>query len=230
MPDVASLPFLICGIALHIGYQIFLLRSYGVGDLTEVYPIARGSAPLLVAGVSVLFLGVSLSVAEQVAVVIIGAGIMSLSLVRRSDGARNGRASALALGTGCFIAGYSLVDGLGARAAGTALGYFSWLTVGNAVIFGWLATRRSKNTFRRMFTQNKLLFFVGGSASFIAYAVVTWGFTQAPIALVTALRETSIVFALFIGVVFLKEKLNLAQVFSTLLTLLGVALLRISRS
>ncbi|MCH9671959.1 MAG: DMT family transporter [Gammaproteobacteria bacterium] len=228
-PDMASLPFLLCGIALHIGYQTFLLNSYRIGDLTQVYPIARGSAPLLVAGVSVLFLNVRLSLEEQIAVVVIGAGIMSLSFVRRTDGMRNGRATVLALGTGCFIAGYSLVDGLGARAAGTALGYFSWLTVGNALVFGLLAANRSSDVFVRMFHEGKQLFFIGGGASFIAYALVTWAFTQAPIALVTALRETSIVFALFIGVVFLKERLNLAKVGSTLVTLLGVALLRFAR-
>jgi len=133
-PEPESWPYLIAGIVLHFGYQMFLLTSYRFGDLTQVYPIARGSAPLLVAAISVLFLGVVLSSLEIIAVAIIGAGIVSLGLVRSESGGRNGKAAALALTTGCFIASYSLVDGLGARLSGTVLGYYAWLGMANAVI------------------------------------------------------------------------------------------------
>ena len=123
-PARESIPYLI---ALHVGYQLFLLRSYESGDLTQVYPIARGSAPVIVALVSVGFLGVRLSRMELLAILVIATGILSLTLVRRADGQRNARAGLLALGTGGFIAAYSLVDGLGARVAGTALGFYGWL-------------------------------------------------------------------------------------------------------
>ena len=134
LPAVESLPYLFAGIALHAGYQLLLLNSYRFGDLTQVYPIARGSAPLIVAFISVSFLGVVLQWNEFLAVVIIGAGIISMSLVRQQDGERNPKAAMLALATGCFIASYSLVDGLGARLAGTALGFYGWLTIGNAIL------------------------------------------------------------------------------------------------
>lgn len=228
-PAPESWPYLAAGVVLHVGYQMFLLTSYRFGDLTQVYPIARGTAPMLVAGVSVVFLGVHLKSMEILAVFTIGAGIMSLALVRQKDGLRNSKAAALAFTTGCFIAGYSLVDGLGARLAGTSLGFYSWLAIFNALIFAFFATLRDRNAMRRLVTDTKRVFVIGGSASFIAYALVTWAFTQAPIALVTALRETSIIFALFIGVFFLKEKLDLAKVFSTLVTLLGAALLRLAK-
>lgn len=228
-PAPESWPYLAAGVVLHVGYQIFLLTSYRFGDLTQVYPIARGIAPMLVAGVSVVFLGVHLKPIELLAVLTIGAGIMSLALVRQEDGMRNGKAAALAFVTGCFIAGYSLVDGLGARLAGTSLGFYSWLAIFNAIIFAIFATARDPGTLRRVASHSKRIFVVGGCASFIAYALVIWAFTHAPIALVTALRETSIIFALFIGVFFLKEKLNLAKVFSTLVTLFGAALLRLSK-
>lgn len=228
-PAPESWPYLAAGVVLHVGYQIFLLTSYRFGDLTQVYPIARGTAPMLVAGVSVVFLGVHLKPIELLAVLTIGAGIMSLALVRQEDGLRNGKAAALAFVTGCFIAGYSLVDGLGARLAGTSLGFYSWLAIFNAIIFAIFATVRDPGTLRRVVSHSKRIFVVGGCASFIAYALVIWAFTHAPIALVTALRETSIIFALFIGVFFLKEKLNLAKVFSTLVTLFGAALLRLSK-
>ena len=229
-PDMASLPYLAGGIALHVGYQLFLLASYRAGDLTQVYPIARGSAPLIVAAISMLFLGVQLNRTEQFAVFAIGAGIMSLGLVRQRDGLRNARAGALALATGCFIAGYSLVDGLGARTAGTAVGFYGWLTLGNAIVFAAMMAIRRPDVFRGLVLRGKRLFFIGGGASFAAYALVIWAFTQAPIALVTALREVSIVFALLIGVFFLKERLDLAKVFSTIVTLIGVALLRFARA
>ncbi|MGJ8586652.1 MAG: EamA family transporter [Yoonia sp.] len=224
-----ALPYLAAGIVLHLGYQLFLLFSYSTGDLTQVYPIARGSAPLIVAFVSITVLGVTLSGLELFAVLIIGIGIVSLALVRRADGLRNGRAALFALITGCFIAGYSLVDGLGARAGGTSLGYFGWLALGNAIALGAIVAVRAPQTYGTLWHSNQRLFWFGGGASFIAYAIVTWAFTQAPIALVTALRETSIVFALLIGVVFLKERLDLAKVLSTMAVLIGAALLRLVR-
>lgn len=90
---------------------------------------------MLVAGISVLVLGVQLTAGGMVAILAIGIGIMSLVLVRGNDGLRNGRAATMALITGCFIAGYSLVDGYGARQAGTALGFFGWLSIVNTIVF-----------------------------------------------------------------------------------------------
>ena len=154
---------------------------------------------------------------------------MSLVFVRSSAGLRNPGAAAMALVTGCFIASYSLCDGLGARQAGTAVGYYAWLTLINAALFAVIIRVAKPGTIRLVVTDGRMLAIVGGGASFLAYALVTWAFTQAPIALVTALRETSIVFALIIGVVFLKEPLNLVKVASTMATLVGVAILRVSR-
>ena len=230
LPATESLPYLAAGIALHVGYQLFLMNSYRTGDLTQVYPIARGSAPLLVALFSVTVLGVHLDRLELLAILVIGTGILSLALVRRADGLRNGRAGLMAMMTGVFIASYSLVDGLGARLAGTSLGFYGWLTIGNALIMAGFLAATAPGTLRAIATRGRGVFLIGGGASFVAYALVTWAFTQAPIALVTALRETSIVFALLIGVVFLKERLDLVKVFSTATTLLGVVLLRTSKS
>lgn len=229
MPDPASWPYLLAGAALHTAYQLFLLASYRVGDLTQVYPIARGTAPMLVAGISVLFLGVELAPSEVLAVITIGVGIMSLSVVRQSDGLRNPHAAQLAFATGCFIAAYSLIDGLGARQAGTALGFYGWLALVNAVLFSAIMAATRPGVLTRLRREGRRALLFGGSASFAAYALVIWAFTQAPIALVTALRETSIVFALLIGVFFLKEKLDLAKLVSVAVTMLGAIILRFSR-
>ncbi len=229
-PALESLPYLGAGIALHLSYQLFLMNAYRFGDLTQVYPIARGSAPLIVAVVSVAFLSVHLSAMELLAIAVIGSGILSLSLVRRADGLRNGKAAILALATGCFIAAYSLVDGYGARLAGTALGFYGWLTIGNGLAMALYLAISAPGVLGQIASQGRRVFLIGGSASYAAYALVIWAFTQAPIALVTALRETSIVFALLIGVFFLKERLDLVKLISTMTTLLGAALLRFAKS
>ncbi len=228
-PAPESWPYIISGLFFHAGYQLFLLQSYRMGDLTQVYPIARGTAPLLVALVSVLFLGVVLKPMDQLAILVIAIGILSLTLVRQQDGLRNVNAAWFAFFTGCFIAAYSLNDGTGARLAGTAIGFYAWLGIGNAIVWIILMSIINPNTLRLLPKQGKRVFFIGGSASFIAYTLVIWAFTQAPIALVTALRETSIIFALLIGTFFLREQLNVTKVFSTMVTLLGAILMRFSK-
>lgn len=229
-PDPASYPYLVAGMFLHFGYQWFLLASYRIGDLTQVYPIARGVAPLIVAGVSVAFLGVTLGLWELVAVGLIATGILSIALTRGADGLRNRKAAGLALVTGCFIASYSLVDGMGARVSGSPFGFYAWLGLANALIFAVFMAATTPQVLRDLAGKGRMVFLVGGGASFLAYSLVMWAFTQAPIALVTALRETSIIFALFLGVGFMGERLSLAKVASTMVTLMGVALLRLSKS
>ena len=229
LPDPAALPYILAGSLLHVGYQLFLLASYRAGDLTQVYPLARGAAPLIVAGVSMTLLGVRLSWLELSAVGTIAIGIMSLTLVRTSDGLHNGKAALLALSTGGFIASYSLVDGLGARIAGTAPGFYGCLSLINALIFMAVMRVIRPGVVTKVVRRQWRLALIGGGASFAAYAMVTWAFTLAPIALVSALRETSIIFALLLGVLVLKERLDLLKVLATALTLLGVGLLRLKR-
>jgi len=229
LPSVGALPYIVAGALLHVGYQLFLLASYRTGDLSQVYPLARGVAPLIVTGISVTLLGVNLSWFELTAVITIAAGIMSLALVRRSDGLRNRRAASLAIITGGFIASYSLVDGLGAREAGTALGFYGWLSTLNAVLFAVIMRVVQPGIVKRVVFRSWRLALGGGGASFLAYAMVTWAFTVAPIPLVTALRETSIIIALLLGVLVLKERLDLMKVLATMCTMLGVVLLRIYR-
>ncbi len=229
LPDPASLPYMIAGAALHFGYQIFLLRAYTVGEFTQVYPIARGTAPLLVAAISVLLLGVTLSPLQMLAIAVIGAGIISLCLVRSMDGSRNSEAATMALITACFIAGYSLVDGYGARIAGTAVGFFAWLALLDSIAMAIFAAVTRPGLLTRIARDGKMITLTGGCASFLAYVIVVWAFTQAPIALVTALRETSIVFALLIGVFVMKERLSLTKLASTFATLFGAALLKFAR-
>lgn len=228
-PDASSWWLIAVSAVLHIGYQLFLLNAYRLGDFTQVYPIARGSAPLIVTLVSVTALGVALTGQQLLAIVLIASGIIALGLVRRADGLRNPRAAALALGTGCFIAGYSLVDGIGARVAGTGPGFYACAALLNAAVFAVFMELRKPGVVKQSFTKARTTLLVGGVASFTAYCLVVWAFTLAPIALVTALREVSIVFALVIGIVVFREPLNLVKVVTTMVTLAGVALMRLAR-
>lgn len=228
-PPAQAWPYIAAGVALHLGYNVFLVLAYRIGDLTQVYPIARGVSPLLVVLGTGWFLGVSFDSIELAAIGMISIGIASTSLARRADGLFQRKAAVFAVITGAFIAGYSIVDGQGARVAGTALGYFAWLSLLDGVLMLAGARVLRPGLVRRALALRRHLV-IGGGASFVAYLLVVWAFTQAPIALVTALRETSIVFVLVIGVAFLNERLSLAKVASIATTLSGAVLLRISRT
>jgi drug/metabolite transporter (DMT)-like permease len=229
VPAAASWPYLAASTVLSTGYMLFLNRAYQTADLSLVYPLARGIAPFIVAVVSAGFLGEQLGRASQLAILLIGLGITSLALARGAASLRDWRPVVLALTTGSFIGAYTVVDGLGVRAAGSAHGYMIWLTLASALLIvactSWLQRGRRTSMSRRSRT-------VGVAAGIMSYGsawVVMWALSLAPFALVSALRETGIVFAVIIGVVFLKERVNLARLASIALTLAGTALLKLSR-
>jgi len=226
IPSVESIPFIILSALLHIGYEWYLLSAYRFGDLTKVYPIARGTAPILITIVSLIFLGIALSNFEILGIIIISLGILSLSL-QGAEGIKNRSAVIYALVTGFFIMGYSITDGYGARVSNSFLSYMGWSFILNATIFPIILKINNKSEIiTKTFKEGKKIFFIGGTLSYIVYGIVIWGFTQAPIALITALRETSIIFALLIGTFFLKEKFTLLKVIATFLIFFGVALLK----
>ena len=226
-PAPESWPYLAISVLVHVFYQLSLIEMYRLGDYSQVYPIARGSGPAIVTVFSVLVLGVQFGPLELLAVGLVVTGIFCLSFVRQANGLRNPRAVLAALLTGCFIAAYSLLDGLGARVSGTAIGFIAWLTFINAIVFAVIIGIANRPALIRVFTEGKKTLVIGGTASVGAYMLVVWAMTQAPIALVTALRETSTIFALFIGVIVLKERLSAMKTVAVALALAGVALLRL---
>ena len=229
VPAAESLPYLLASPILNTGYMLFLNRAYQAGDLSLVYPLARGIAPLIVAVVSVGLLGEHLSHASQIAVLLIALGITSLALTRGAAALRDPRPVLLALGTGGFIAGYTIIDGIGARAAGTAHGYMVWISLLTAILIvacvQWLQQGRRTPVSRH----SRGAGIVAGIMSYGSSWLVIWALTLAPLALVSALRETGIVFAVIIGVVFLKERLNLARLASIGATLAGTTILKLGR-
>ena len=232
MPTIESLPYIIASALIHQGYQWFLLTAYRHGDYTRVYPIARGTGPVVVTIVLLLFFGVKLSVYELLGITIISIGILSISTQDRHSffpwiARKNARAISFALLTGLFIGGYSIVDGYGARASFSPLSFMGWSFLVNALIFPILLKVMDKpDVVKRVFSEAKLLFWFGGTISYIVYAIVVWGFTQAPIPLVSALRETSVIIALLIGTIFLKERFTILKTLSIFIIFLGVILLK----
>ena len=227
-PTPQAWPFIFYSTALHTAYFSFLVLAYRYGDLSHVYPIARGVAPLIVAVVSVVIVGEVLSYPAMLAVVAVALGIMSLSLTRSAYGLGESKAILYALGTGVFIAGYTIVDGLGARHAASAHSYIFWLNIFDGIPITILALYlrwgQVLTEVRRSWKPGVL----AGIVSLLAYWIVLWAMTLAPLAMVSAVRETSMVFAVLFGVIFLKEKLNTARLISISITLFGVVFLKIS--
>lgn len=222
-------PLIVLSALLHTGYFLFLLNAYRFGDLTQVYPVARGAAPLLTAAFAALVLSEAVTTQQSIAIVVIALGVASLVFTAKGEGRLDPVSFALALATSVFISAYSLNDGAAARLAGNSLSFYGAAALLNSAMMVVVAVAVRRRSIGQALRKAKLSMIVGGPASFIAYALVTWAFTQAPIAVVSALRETSVVFALILGSVALKEQLNWLKVASTFLTLSGVVVLRLQK-
>ena len=222
MPSVESIPFILASIIIHQGYQWFLLSSYQIGDLTKVYPIARGSGPLVTTIISILFLGLVLDNLIILSILFICIGIIMLGIFDKPN-KNNSKVIKYSLFTGFFIGLYSLVDGYGARISLSAISYISWSFLINAFVFPIaLSFKNQKNVFKRVKNKGKQIFWIGGTLSYAIYTIVVWAFTKAPIPMVGALRETSIFFSIFIGYFFLKEKITPSKIFSIIFIVTGV--------
>lgn len=228
-PTPESWPYILASTVLNTAYFVFLINAYRYGDLSHVYPIARGSAPLIVAVLSVAVVGETLNGQAALSVVLIALGIMSLTLTRGADGFREPKAMLYAVGTGVFIAGYTVVDGLGARLADSAHSYTFWVHLLNGIPITLLALYLRRGQISESLRTSWKLGLLAGIVSLLAYWIVIWAMTQAPLALVSAVRETGMVFAVLIGVFFLKERLDLARLASTGMTLIGAVMLKLSK-
>jgi drug/metabolite transporter (DMT)-like permease len=227
LPLAASWPWLIASALLHIGYKLFLIQAYRHGDLSQVYPLARGTAPLIVALVGAMFLGEIMTAGKTAAVAAIAIGVIVMS---RNGGALDRlppKALLYALVTAGFTASYTLVDGVGARIAATASGYTLWMFTFDATgmtAFA-LATRGPRALARLAPAWRSGL--AAGGLSLGSYWIAIWAFTLAPLAMVAALRETSVLFAMLIGVFLLGERAGAWRWVSAGLILGGVVLMRL---
>jgi drug/metabolite transporter (DMT)-like permease len=228
-PAPASWPYLFGSVVVHHGYYLTLGYGYRFGDLSHVYPIARGIAPPLVALVAWLFAGESLGPLGVLAILLISGSIVSLAF---TDDGRLGALKPMLLGlaTGITIAAYTLFDGLGGRAAGDVLGYIAWLFAIDAVPFPLIVAYRYRRRLGPALAACWRPATVGGALSVIAYGLVIWAMSLTPMAAVSALRETSVIAAALIGTRLLREPFGTRRVLAASVVALGVVLLQISRA
>ena len=227
-PVAEAWPWLIASVILHLGYYIGLTEAYRTGDMSQVYPIARGSAPLMTATASATLLGEVLSWRAWLGIAVLAAGIFLISFRGSRDLAKiDKRAVGFALFTAVTICGYSIVDGTGARVAGNAHAYTVWLFIMDGVMMTILAPlRRGSGVFAGTIRYWKSGL-VGGGLSLVAYWIAIWAMTVAPIAIVAALRETSVLFGAAIAVFLLGEPLRATRMVAALMIVTGLALIRL---
>jgi drug/metabolite transporter (DMT)-like permease len=228
LPLPASWPFLLSSVLLHTGYYFFLIHAYRVGDLSHVYPLARGLSPILVALLAALFANEVPSPWGMLGVGLACAGIMSLAFESGPPWRGDPRPLAYAAGTALFIAAYTLADGMGVRRAGNALSYIVWLMIidGLPIIF-FTAYRRRRELIAAL-GGNWRTGCASGFLQFSAYGLVIWALSFGAMASVSALRETSVIFAAFIGAFVLKERVGVLRIAAAILVALGIALMRVA--
>ena len=226
-PLAEAWPVLGLSAVLHVGYVFFLGKAYQHGDLSQVYPIARGVAPVLLAFMAFLLLGETPGGITVVAVAVISLGVASLALRARTAAIEDWRPILFALGTAVFIASYTLVDGYGARVAGSPHSYAAWTFVisGVAIFVAVLAYRRRRFTDLAARIWPRAL--AGSAMAVVAYWIVIWALAQGPMAPVAALRETSVIFAALFGTVLLREPFGRLRVGAAALVAAGIVLLQV---
>ncbi len=223
-PSLAMWKIIGLSLIVHLGYKLFLVKSYSHGALGQVYPLARGLAPAIVTIVSFIFLGEELSAHATLGIAIILAGILSLAIPRRGE-KFNHRGVFYAMTTSLFIASYTLNDGLGGRMEQGPNIYAIWLLGLDGVLFWVVALWRRPAASLLRPSRTMLTGALGGVLSIGAYWIIIWAMSISPMGPVATLRETSVVFAALISGLILKEGLGWRAVFAALVVLTGIMML-----
>jgi len=227
LPDRASWPMIFASVVIHNAYYFTLAQAYKTGDLSQVYPIFRGLAPILVALGATWAAGEKLSPGIWIGITLVSMGVSSLALFGRTFG-RISRPSLLwGLATALLIAMYTVVDGLGVRAAGNSLSYIFWLFVFEGVPIICVLLTFSRSGWLRYMKTNIKGVIGGGIAASTAYGLVIFAMSLGAMAVVSSLRETSVIFAAIIGSVFLREPFGTARVRAAVLVAAGILLMKI---
>jgi drug/metabolite transporter (DMT)-like permease len=228
VPAWAAWPWLIASVVIHLVYFAALIESYRTGDLGQVYPIARGSAPLMTAAATTIFVGEKLSLIGWSGILALVVGVLLLSARGGRELAEiDRRAIGFALFTALTICAYSVVDGIGARHSSNPNAYSLWLFIGIAgVMLPYALYRDGVDVIPAMqhFWRRGL---AGGALQVLSYGIAIWAMTAAPIAIVATLRETSVLFGAAIAVVVLKEPLRAARIVAAFLIVCGLILIRL---
>ena len=224
--DPAAIPWVLAAGCTHFAYKFFLTYAYDRGDLSRVYPIARGAAPMIVALFGAAFLADAVTGREYLAIAVLAAGILLMARGVFASG-EDRQLLPFAIGSACATATYTLIAGMGARVSGAPGAYVAWVFVADGCFFtlGMLALR-GWDVIPRNWRAWRMGAFAS-AASYGAYAVSIWAMTIAPIAVVAALRETSVLFAVLIGWLAFGERMDRTKAGAALLIVAGVALTRL---
>jgi drug/metabolite transporter (DMT)-like permease len=230
-PNGAAWPFILTSSVLQVGYQLLLLSAYRLGDFAQMYPLARGTSPLVVAGWTILVLGRPTSPTQLAGVLVISLGLIGLALTNGLPGREQWPAVAAALGTGITIAAYTIVDGTGVRRSDTVFGYIAWgFLVQGPLLVGSAYLLRGPRLLAGVAPRVWVRGLTGGALSLTAYGLVVWAQARGNLATIAALRETSIVMAAIIGAVFLHERFGRWRLAASAVVVLGIALLELAHS
>jgi drug/metabolite transporter (DMT)-like permease len=224
MPPAGAWPFIVASAALHVVYNLLLLASYELGEFSQMYPLARGTSPWVVALVSVLVLGRELPITELLGVLAVSAGLIALVFIGGRPGRGDLPALVAAVLTGLAIATYTVVDGLGVMHA-PLFAYTGWLFLLQGLPIAVLAAIRRSRELPAAVRASAVTGLAGGAISIVAYTIVLWAQTSGALAPIAALRETSIVFGALIGAVFLGERLGARRAIAAGVVLAGVVLI-----
>ncbi len=224
LPDRTAVPFAIASAVIHVGYDLALMNSYRLGAFNQTYPIARGTSPLVVAAAAYFLVGEHLGAVALTGIATLAAGLTGLALSAGRLTRQDGPAVGAAILTGLTIAAYTLVDGIGVRHAGDPWAYAALLFVlqGPPLTVA-AAIRRPVSAWRERFTAQRGL--LAGVLCVVAYGVVLWAQTRAPLAEVAAIRETSVVFGALIGLVALGEDFGKRRVAAAVVIATGIVLI-----
>lgn len=228
-PPSESIPWLALSTLFHIGYTVFLSKAYSTGDLSQIYPISRGTAPLMVAALSIIIFNHPLSLSELAGILLIITGVLLIALVGKERQLNiKGKALIYALITTLFTACYTLADGQGARAGDSPLSYTLWLFFINGLVLIIPAIIKYRTTLLKGCRRYWKIGIFGGLMQLMSYGIVIWAMSKSSIVLVAALRETSVLFAMFLSIVFLKEHFSRTRIIACVVILGGVLLAKMS--
>ena len=253
LPLSACWPYLLASVVIHVFYNLLLMRSYRYGEFGQVYPLARGTSPLVVTVLAAVFAAERPSAAQVAGVLVVSCGLAVLVLAGRAGrraaadagtgggggggagaGAGHGRgvgrtALIAAVATGLTIAAYTTVDGLGVRLSGSSVAYIGWLMLLESLcVPAWALVRRRRVLLSGVARRVLLSGLLAGGLSVLAYGLVLWAQTRGDLAPIAALRETSVIFGAVIGTVVFHEPFGRWRLAATAVVVVGVLLLNVA--
>jgi len=224
MPRPDCWPYLLASIVIHVFYNLLLMRCYRLGEFGQVYPLARGTSPLVVTILAAVFVHEHLALPQIGGVLVVSAGLATLVLAGR----RPGRAAFLAaVATGLTIAAYTTVDGVGVRLSASPVGYIGWLMLLESLCVPMFALVRRRDVLLKQPRRILLSGLAAGALSVLAYGLVLWAQTRGELAPIAALRETSVIFGAIIATLIFHEPFGRSRIAATVLVVAGILMLNI---